>query len=389
MLTGKKILIGITGGISAYKICELVRMYKKQNAEVMTVLTPSALNFVTKLTLQTLSQNEVYTDMFDIPNWKPEHIELTKADVFVIAPCSANTLGKMANGIADNLLTSTVLAFKKPIIISPAMNDGMWENNIVQENINKLKNNGITIIEPDEGFLACGTNGKGRLPKLEIIFDKTIEILNNKLKLKGEKILVTAGGTKEKIDPVRFITNNSSGKMGLALADCAYSQGAQVTLVSTFDVKKPYKVIVADTAEKMFNTVKTIDFDTVFMTCAVSDYRAKNISEQKIKKTDENEMTIELVKNPDILKFLAENKKENQTVVGFCAESENLINNAKEKITKKGCDFIVANDISRKDIGFDSNENEVCILDKNLNEFKINKTSKTIVAEKIIEYIYG
>ena len=395
MLKDKTVLIGITGGIASYKICELIRMFKRKNAQVRVVVTPNALNFVTKLTLQCLSQNEVYCEAFNVPEWKPEHIALTEADIFIIAPCSANTIGKLANGLADNLLTSTAMAFKKPIILAPAMNDGMWENKILQDNLMRLKNAGYIIVEPEEGFLACGTNGKGRLADLEKIFNKTVDILAchvadapRKDILSGKKILVTAGGTKEKIDPVRYITNNSSGKMGLAVADYAYSKGAEVTLVSTFEAEKPYKVLTAKSAEEMFETVRTIDFDTVFMTAAVGDFKVKNISEQKIKKTDNSDLTLELVQNPDILKYLSDNKKEGQIVVGFCAESENLIENAKEKIVKKGCDYLVANDISRKDIGFDSNENEVYILDKGFDITKLDKDTKVNIAKKIVDFIW-
>ncbi len=394
MLSGKRILIGITGGIAAYKICWLIRMFKRQNADVRVVLTPNALNFVTKLTLQTLSQNDVYCKMFDIPEWKPEHIALTDSDIFVIAPCSANTLGKLAYGIADNLLTSTVLAFKKPVLIAPAMNNGMWENKIVQDNILKLKNAGYEFVEPEDGFLACGTFGKGRLADLNKIFDKTLEILNcqtaeNNLNLDGQKIVVTAGGTKEKIDPVRYITNNSSGKMGEAIADYAHKCGAEVTLISTVKTEKPYNVINVNSADEMFDAVKNAEFDSVFMTAAVGDFKVKKISEQKIKKSDDKGLTLELVQNPDILRYLCENKKVNQLVIGFCAESENLIENAEAKIQKKGCDYIIANDISRKDIGFDSNENEVWIIDKNLNKTKIEKMAKKEIAKKILGFIYG
>ena len=237
MLKGFNILIGITGGIAAYKVCNLIRLYKKSGADVRVVATENALQFVTKLTLQTLSNNEVYTNNFEIENYKPEHISLCdEADIFVIAPASANTISKIANGICDNLLTTTACAFKKPILFAPAMNTNMWENVFIQENILKLKNNGYEFIEPESGYLACGTEGKGRMAEPEQIFEKTVEILdskNNKI-LKNKKILITAGGTKEKIDPVRYITNCSSGKMGLALADYAHNMGADLTLVSTF-----------------------------------------------------------------------------------------------------------------------------------------------------------
>ena len=220
MLENKNILIGITGGIAAYKICSLIRLYKKAGANVRVVVTPSALNFVTKLTLQTLSNNEVYVENFEIDEYKPGHISLSdEADIFVIAPATANTISKIANGICDNLLTSIACAFRKPFLLAPAMNTGMWENQFVQENLNKLKNAGYHILNPESGYLACGVNGTGRMVEVEDIFEKTVEILSQKQVLKGKKILITAGGTKEKIDPVRYITNCSSGKMGIALAD--------------------------------------------------------------------------------------------------------------------------------------------------------------------------
>ena len=389
MLTNKNILIGITGGIAAYKICNLIRLYKKAGANVRVVLTPNALNFVTKLTLQTLSGNEVYVDNFEIDEYKPEHIALTESDIFVIAPASANTIGKIVNGICDNLLLSTACAFSKPILIAPAMNENMWKNPFVQENLNKLKNNGCHIIEPETGFLACGTNGIGRMKEPEEIFEKTVEILSEKQILKGKKFLITAGGTREKIDPVRYITNSSSGKMGLALADCAFKMGAEVTLVSTFKAGKPYKNIIAPTALEMERAVKENleGQDCVIMAAAVSDYRVENISEQKIKKQG-GEMTLKLVENPDILQEICRNKLPQPLIIGFCAESENLIENAKSKIQKKGCDYLIANDISRKDIGFNTDENEVYIIDKNLNINHIEKDTKLNIAKRILEEIF-
>ena len=389
MLKDKNILIGITGGIAAYKICTLIRLFKKAGANVRVVLTPNALNFVTKLTLQSLSQSEVYVDHFEIEEYKPEHIALTESDIFVIAPASANTISKIANGICDNLLLSTACAFSKPMLIAPAMNDNMWKNKFVQENIEKLKNAGYHIIEPSSGFLACGTEGVGRMREPEEIFDRAAEILSENKKLKDKKILITAGGTKEKIDPVRFITNNSSGKMGLALADNASNMGAEVTLISTFPVDgKPYRNIVTQTAKEMEKAVKDSlkENDCVIMTAAVSDYRVKNYSKQKIKKTDSENITLELVKNPDILKEISKSK--NKIIVGFCAESENLIENAKAKIKAKGCDYLVANDISRKDIGFNSDENEVYILNKKLEIKKLDKDTKQNIARKILEEIF-
>lgn len=387
MLSGKTILLGITGGIAAYKMCELIRMYKRANANVLVVCTPNALNFVTKLTLQNLSQNDVAVEEFDVKDFKPEHISYAdSADIMVIAPATANTISKIATGVCDNLLTSIACAFTKPVIIAPAMNCNMWENPVLQENLHKLH---YEILEPESGFLACGYEGKGRLCSLDKIFDKTVELLNYK-PLEGKKIVITSGGTIEDIDPVRYISNYSSGKMGLALADTAKNLGADVTLITTKDIQRRYNVIKVKSAIDMKSAVEN-EFesaDCVIMAAAVADYRVKEVAPQKMKKTSEDEITLTLVKNPDILKEISAIKK-SQIVVGFCAESENLIENAKEKIAKKGCDYLIANDISRKDIGFLSDYNEVTILDKNGNMTKIERADKATVARKIFEAIYG
>ena len=387
MLSGKTILLGITGGIASYKICELIRMYKRANADVHVVCTPNALNFVTKLTLQTLSKNNVAVEEFDIKNYNPEHISFAdKADIMVIAPATANTISKIATGVADNLLTSIVCAFTKPVIIAPAMNCNMWENPIIQENLRKLS---YTILEPESGYLACGYLGKGRLCKIEKIFDKTVELLNYK-PLSGKKIVITSGGTIEDIDPVRYISNYSSGKMGVALADAAKNLGADVTLITTKDVSKKYNIVKVKSALDMKSAVEKefCNADCVIMAAAVADYRVKETAPQKMKKTDDDEINLTLVKNPDILKEISANK-EKQIVVGFCAESENLIEHAKEKIAKKGCDYLIANDISRKDIGFSSDYNEVTILDKNGGMKKLERADKMTIAYKIFEEIYG
>lgn len=387
MLSGKTILLGITGGIASYKICELIRMYKRANADVQVVCTPNALNFVTKLTLQTLSKNNVAVEEFDIKNYNPEHISFAdKADIMVIAPATANTISKIATGVADNLLTSIACAFTKPVIIAPAMNCNMWENPVVQDNLRKLS---YTVLEPESGYLACGYLGKGRLCKIEKIFDKTVELLNYK-PLAGKKIVITSGGTIEDIDPVRYISNYSSGKMGLALADAAKNLGADVTLITTKDVSKKYNVVKVKSALDMKSAVEKefCNADCVIMAAAVADYRVKETASQKMKKNDEDEITLTLVKNPDILKEISA-KKDEQIVVGFCAESENLIDHAKEKIAKKGCDYLIANDISRKDIGFSSDYNEVTILDKNGGMKKLERADKTTIAHQIFEEIYG
>lgn len=412
MLSGKTVLLGITGGIAVYKICELIRMYKRANANVQVVCTPNSLNFITKLTLQTLSKNEVAVEEFDVTNYNPEHISFAdKADIMVIAPATANTISKLANGICDNLLTSIACAFTKPVIIAPAMNCNMWNNPIIQENLHKLH---YSILEPESGYLACGYEGKGRLCKIEKIFDKTAEMLNYK-PLDGKKIVITAGGTIEEIDPVRYISNYSSGKMGLALADTAKNFGAKVVLITTKDVSKKYKVVKVKSALDMKNAVEQEfdDADCIIMASAVADYRVKERSAQKMKKTLDDEITLTLVKNPDILKELCEKKsklsprplREKEQlleqseianageglplIVGFCAESENLLENAKEKIAKKGCDYLIANDISRKDIGFSSDYNEVVIFDKDGGMKKLDRADKMTIAKQIFEEIYG
>ena len=390
MLKGKCILVGITGGIAAYKICELIRMYKKNGANVKVICTPNAMNFVTKLTLQNLSQNEVYVQEFDVKEWKPEHISLAdEADIMVIAPATANTISKIAQGVADNLLTSVACAFSKKMIIAPAMNCNMWNNSAIQENLQKLQARGVEILEPESGFLACGYLGKGRLCSLEKIYNATVEALSYSQKLVGKKVVITSGGTIEDIDPVRYISNYSSGKMGFALASVAKDMGAEVVLITTKPFEAPFKIVKVKSALDMQKAVEA-EFDTadiVIMAAAVADYRVKTQAEQKMKKGVNEILTLELVQNPDILKGLCE-KKTHQLVVGFCAESENLLENAKEKITKKGCDYLIANDISRSDIGFSSDDNEVTILEKSGKIEKLEKASKKVIARKILEYIY-
>lgn len=386
----KTVLIGITGGIATYKICELIRLYKKNNYNVKVIATENAFNFVTELTLATLSQNQVYSDNFDIKEYKPEHISLCdEGDILVLAPATANTISKIANGICDNLLTSIICAFNKPVLIAPAMNTNMWNNPFVQENIKKLSSNGYEFVDPESGYLACGTNGAGRLADINKIYSKSIELLEEKKTLNGQTIVITAGGTIEKLDPVRYISNFSSGKMGIALADIAHKKGANVELISTFPVDKPYKNTVVQSAVEMQKAVeKSLETaTTVIMAAAVADYKAQDYSEQKIKKTSEDTISITLTKNPDILKEISSKKKDGQTIIGFCAESQNLIEFAKNKIDKKGCDYLVANDISRKDIGFGSDENEIYILDKSHNIKHFEKATKQQVAKNILEYI--
>lgn len=401
MLSNKTILVGITGGIAAYKICELIRRFKKSGANVKVVCTPNALNFVTKLTLQNLSQNEVYVEEFDIKEWKPEHISLAdEADIMVIAPATANTIAKISQGIADNLLTSIACAFSKKMIIAPAMNCNMWNNGAVQKSLSVLRARGVEILEPESGFLACGYLGKGRLCSLDKIFEAVSESLHYSQKLSSKKVVITSGGTVEDIDPVRYISNYSSGKMGFALANAAKQMGAEVVLITTKEVEAPYKIVKVKSAIDMQNALDN-EFETsdiIIMAAAVADYRVKEVSAQKMKKGSEDSITLELVKNPDILRGLCERRNillqqrvqgegEVPVIIGFCAESENLLENAKEKIVKKGCDYLVANDISRKDVGFGVNDNEVIILDKNGGSKKLEKAPKTVIARKILEQI--
>jgi phosphopantothenoylcysteine decarboxylase/phosphopantothenate--cysteine ligase len=378
MLNGKTILIGITGGIAAYKMCELIRMFKRVGANVRIVCTENALQFVTRLTLQNLSGNEVAVEQFDLESFTPEHISFAdEADVMVIAPCSANTLSKIANGYCDNLLTSVACAFTKPLIIAPAMNTGMWENPIIQEHTRVLERANHIILQPENGFLACGTEGSGRLCGLDTIFDAVTNALI--APLTGKKIVITAGGTIEKIDPVRCITNHSSGKMGAALARAARRQGADVVLL---DASKHSALELQAAVNAEFDTA-----DCIIMAAAVADYRPKETSAQKIKKGAD--LCIELVQNPDILTELCAKKRVEQTIVGFCAESENLLKNALDKIRRKGCDFLIANDISRSDIGFGADDNEVYIINSSGEVKKIEKTSKDAIARIILKEIYG
>lgn len=392
-LDGKKILIGITGGIAAYKALELIRMYKRAGAEVKAVLTNNALEFVTPLTVQTLTNNKVYINNFDTSCYSPEHISLCEwSDIFVIAPATANTIAKIANGICDNLLTSLAAAYNKPFLIAPAMNCNMYNNPITQENITKLISLGYNFVSPATGFLACGTIGTGRLADLNSIYLRTAELLNPLKPLEGKKILITAGGTVEKVDPVRYISNFSSGKMGLALANSAANLGAKVTLISTFKAEGNFNNIVTSSADEMLAEVENLflEQDCIIMAAAVADWKVKNYNQQKVKKTGNTDSwNIELIKNPDILKTICSKRKGAVPVIaGFSAESENILENAVKKIKAKGCDYIIANDISKKDSGFSSDYNEVYIIDKKLNTKFVEKTTKNEVAKIILESIF-
>ena len=382
------VLIGITGSIAAYKACELIRFYKKQNDDVKVVLTPSSLLFIGEKTIETLTGNPVYYDMFKKAD-ETKHISLADwADIFVIAPVSANSISKISAGIADNLLTSIACAYlgkNKPFFMAPAMNEGMWNNVFIQENIERLKKAGVKIINPVSGRLACGYDGVGKMEEPLKIF----EFIKDNLRVKkNKKIIVTSGGTREYIDPIRFITNASSGKMGNSLADCAYNMGYDVCLITTIDVKKPYKTIFVQTALEMQNALgeEFKDADYLIMASAVSDFKINNYKDQKISKSDINNglYTIELSLNPDILKNIGQIKKENQKIIGFSLTTENTIEIAKKKLKEKNLDFIVANE-ARTALNKDTNE--VWVIDKNEKITKIDNADKKIIAKSILEIV--
>ncbi|ADQ07414.1 phosphopantothenoylcysteine decarboxylase/phosphopantothenate/cysteine ligase [Caldicellulosiruptor hydrothermalis 108] len=391
-LKNKNILIGVCGGIAAYKVCELIRLLKKNEANVKIIMTKNAQKFITPLTLQTLSQNKVYTDTFESEYFYDiEHISLTTwADILVVAPATANIIGKFANGIADDLLSTTFLAFDKSVLIVPAMNSNMFENAIVKQNIHKLKSVGINFVEPESGFLACGVYGKGRYPENQKILIEIEKLLCSQ-DLAGKKVLITAGPTREYLDPIRFISNRSSGKMGYAIAEEAYKRGAQVTVVSgpvSINTYADIEIIHVQTASQMYQKVKEIyeQYDILIFSAAVADYRPKTTNETKIKKENTDELVIELIKNPDILKFVGENKKPGQIIVGFSAETENVLENSQKKLEEKNADLIVANNVLEEGAGFDVDTNIVTLISKEKVE-NLPKMSKSEVAKRIFDHV--
>lgn len=391
MFSGKNIVIGVTGGIAVYKAVDLVSRLKKLGAEVNVIMTESAREFVMPLTFQTISNNPVAIDTFAPPQkWSVEHISLAqKADLFMIVPATANIIGKMANGIADDMLSTTVMATKAPVLIAPAMNTGMYENVIVQDNIKKLKSFGYEFVGPGAGFLACGDIGAGRLIEAETIISKAEGLLIGKKDLLGKKILVTAGPTQESIDPVRYITNHSSGKMGYAIAEAAIQRGANVTLVTgptNLRVPDDVEVIHTKSAQEMYEAVsdRFEDCDIVIQSAAVADYRPKNVSNQKIKKS--GNLQIELDRTKDIA-FEIGKRKSNQCLVGFAAETENLIENAKGKMERKSFDYIVANDLTASGAGFKSDTNIATILSAKGMVKTLPKLTKKELAHEIINSI--
>ncbi|SHH17255.1 bifunctional phosphopantothenoylcysteine decarboxylase/phosphopantothenate--cysteine ligase CoaBC [Clostridium grantii] len=388
----KTVVIGVTGGIAAYKALDLVSKLKKSNFNVHVIMTKSAAEFVNPLSFQSLSQNFVIKDMFEDPKtWDIEHISLAKkADVMIICPATVNIIGKVANGIADDMLSTTIMATKAPVIFAPAANSNMYLNAIVQDNINKLKGFGYKFIEPDSGRLACGDEGKGKLANIDVILENIKTTLYDLKDLKGKKVLVTAGPTISFIDPVRFITNKSSGKMGYAIAEEARDRGAHVTLISGPSNEVPpigVDFLEIQTNSEMRDEVLKIydSMDVVVKAAAVADYKIAEYSEEKIKKQND-ELSIKLIKDVDILQELGKNKK-TQILIGFAAESENLINNAKAKMEKKNLDYIVANNIKSSEIGFNSMENVVTIIKANGKEISLEKMTKRLVARELFNIV--
>lgn len=389
----KCVVIGVTGGIAVYKALDVISALRKKDIEVHVIMTESASKFVNPLTFQSISQNIVVTDMFAEPKaWEIQHISLAqKADLMLIAPATANVIGKISNGIADDMLSTTVMATKAKVLIAPAMNTNMYQNPIVQNNISKLKDFGYKFIEPASGRLACGDIGIGKLADVNTIVERVIEELEDKEQdLLGKKVLVSAGPTIAPIDPVRYITNRSTGKMGYAIAKEARDRGAEVILVSgptNLEPPKNVKIINIKTNEEMKKEILQ-NFkwaDIVIKSAAVADYKPKEYSKEKIKK-GEGDLNICLTRDNDILKFLGEIKT-HQVLVGFAAESDNVLENAERKLKNKNLDFIVANDITSSDTGFGSEDNKVVILSKNNEKLELEKMSKKKVASNIFDMI--
>ena len=391
-LTNKNILLCVTGGIAAYKAAELVRLLKTSNAFVKVLMTKSAQEFITPLTMQALSGEKVHTDLLSTEaEAAMGHIELAKwCDLIVVAPCSANSLSKIAEGRGDDLLSAVCLATESKIFIAPAMNQAMWKDKRTQKNLSKSIKAGLNVIGPASGEQACGDVGDGRMTEPTDIVSEVEKTLEKGL-LTGKKVIITAGPTQEMIDPVRYISNKSSGKMGFSLAEEVKNQGALVTLISgPVNLKTPEKVKRHDvlSADEMKLKVEELieDCDIFISAAAVSDFKPKEIYKNKIKKKgNEKHLNLKMDKNSDILKVISE-KNLNLKTVGFAAETENLLSNAKKKLSQKKLDLIVANDVSNKDIGFDSDENEVTLITKK-EQKKIKKASKKIVSKKIVEFI--
>ena len=392
MLKGKTVVLAVSGSIAAYKIASLASALGKLHADVQVLMTQNATNFINPITFETLTGNKCLVDTFDRNfQYSVEHVALAKrADVVLVAPASANVIGKIANGIADDMLTTTVMACKCKKIISPAMNTQMFENPIVQDNLKKLEHYGYEVIQPAVGLLACKDVGKGKMPEPETLLEYILQEVAYEKDLKGKKILVTAGPTQEPIDPVRYLTNHSSGKMGYAIAKVCSMRGAEVTLVSGKTAIKPplfVDVVPVTTAREMYEAVtgRSDRQDIVIKAAAVADYRPKTISEQKVKKTDE-ELSIEMERPDDILKYLGEHKRANQFLCGFSMETEHMLENSRKKLKKKNLDMIVANNVKVEGAGFAGDTNIVTLITAD-DETQLPLLSKEETAVEIMNKI--
>ncbi|MCR5110438.1 MAG: bifunctional phosphopantothenoylcysteine decarboxylase/phosphopantothenate--cysteine ligase CoaBC [Ruminococcus sp.] len=392
MLTGKTVLLGVSSSIAAYKICNLARMLTKLGADVHVAMTPNAQNFVHPLTFETLTQHKCLIDTFDRNfEYSVEHVSIAKkADVAVIAPATANVIGKIANGIADDMLTTTVMACTCKKIIAPAMNHNMFHNPIVQDNLEKLKKFGYEVIEPVKGMLANRDIGDGKLPDEETLLEYIVREIAFEKDMAGKKILVTAGATRESIDPVRFITNHSSGKMGYAIARAAMLRGADVTVVAAHtDVEPPMfvNVVPVQSAEDMFNAVteRSDDMDIIIKAAAVADYTPVTTADSKIKKSD-GDMKIELKRTKDILKHLGQNRREGQFICGFSMETDNVIENSRKKLSSKNVDMICANSLRTAGAGFGTDTNVITMITAE-NDEELEIMTKFDAANKILDKI--
>lgn len=392
MLQGKCVVLGVTGSIAAYKIANLASMLVKLHANVHVIMTKNATNFINPITFETLTSHKCLVDTFDRNfNYNVEHVALAKkADVVLIAPASANVIGKLACGIADDMLTTTVLACKCKKIIAPAMNTNMYENLIVQDNLERLKKFGMEVIEPAIGYLACGDIGAGKMPEEKVLLDYILKEIHFEKDMVGLKVLVTAGATREAIDPVRFITNHSSGKMGCAIARCAMERGAEVTLIAAaVNVELPpfMKIIRVVSAEEMFEAVKEHyeEQDIIIKVAAVADYTPAHTEEEKIKKKGED-LQLALKNTTDILKFLGQKRKEGQFLCGFSMETEHMIENSKAKLVKKNVDMIVANNLKTEGAGFGTDTNCVTLITHD-GVTELTKMSKDEVAGELLRAI--
>ena len=391
-LNNKKVLLIICGGIAAYKSLELIRILRKNNNKIKTVLTKSGKEFVTPLSITSLSNEKVYTDIFDYKNESEiDHISLSRwADVILIAPATANTISKISNGLADDLASTLVLASNKKIFIAPAMNVRMWEHKTNKENIKRLNEFGYGFIGPEIGDMACGEYGEGKMSEPEKIFDSLDKYFKNVEDNKRKKVLVTAGPTRENIDPVRFISNYSSGKQGYEIARAFSENGFETTLITgptNLKIPENVRCIEVISGDQMLNeTIKNLPVDIAVFTAAVSDFKIKSYSDNKIKKTENLELSLE--KNIDILSYISKhNSLRPKIVIGFSAETNDLEINSLKKLNSKNCDWIVANDVSKKDIGFNADDNEVSIFYKNKSSEKISKMNKSLIANELVKRV--